>query len=149
MKESNAITLLIILGAVVNLCAAFCCAALMAWTSAGGAVRFAVVIAVFLLNITVLARARKWFYREYALSAPKFVLFGAVPSVLLSFAGIAVVDVIESLGAFGSAPDNSAGLPGAEVLYMWFFCIVILLYTVSVLIGLSVTLGISRALDLH
>lgn len=149
MKESNAITLLIILGAVANLSAAFCCAALMAWTSLGGAVRFAVILAVFLLNIAVLARVRRWFYREYALSAPKFVLFGAVPSVLLSLAVIAVVDVIESLGASGSAPDNSAGLPGAEVLYMWFFCFVILFYAVSVLIGLSVTLVISRALDLH
>ena len=146
MKESHAVTLLIILGAIVNLSAAFGCTALRVWASVGGVVKFAVIIAVFLLNIAVLARVRKWFYWEYALSAPKFVLFGAVPSVLLSFAGFAVVDIMVSFGAFGPPPEGVYDFRG---LNEYAFALFIMFYAVSVLIGLFVTLGISHALDLH
>lgn len=144
MKEPLAVTLLLILGAVVNLIAAFCCAALMAWTDLSGAVKLTVIIAVFVLNIAVLARAHKRFYWEYAHSAPKFVLLGTAPSVLLSLAGFVVIDVMKSLGAFGAPPSGAFDFRG---LNEFAFAAYITFYAVSVAVGLFVTLGISHVLN--
>ncbi len=134
MKEPLAITLLIMFG----LAAEFGASALRNF----GFVAFIVVLAV---HVVVLAYVHNRFYREYALSAPKFVLCAAVPSVAAAVIGLTAVEMLADLGAFGP-PDMMVHLDPRGFSESLFF-VFMLFYAVCVLVGISIVLGLSRYLE--
>ncbi|MCM1165135.1 MAG: hypothetical protein NC299_05780 [Lachnospiraceae bacterium] len=141
MKKSKAITLLMILSAAVTLAVAVGCMALLCFTE------FNVkptLLVIFALHIALLTRVRGHYYREYALSAPRFVFCAAVPATALSAAGVAVVEVMISAGAFGPPPKGSFDFRGLGELS---FALFVLVYAVAVAAFLAAVLAIGRALE--
>lgn len=135
MKEPLAITLLIMFG----LAAEFGAAALYNF----GFIAFIVVLAV---HIVVLAYVHSRFYREYAFSAPKFVLCAAAPSIAAAFIGQLAVEIMVDLGYFGPPPPYTTHLDlrGYDESLFFFF---MLFYAVCVLVGISIVLGLSSYLE--
>lgn len=146
MKKPLAVTLLVLLSIVFNLGIAFGCTAFLENGRDETAVlRFFIVFVIFVLHIAAFVNIRERFNRSFGISAPKFVLCGAIPSVVIAFAGFPIFDIMVSLGVFGSLPEGQKFDFRGFSEYIFLVCVTF--YAVCFAVFLSAVLAVGYMLE--
>lgn len=149
MKKSLALTLLILLGAVFDLGIASGCAAFLVNSDTeavmGIVLPFVIVFVMFVLHIMAFVLIRERFNRNYGLSSPKFVLCGAVPSVVIAFTGFPILETMIGLGVFGLLPEGQIFDFRGFNEFILLICVTF--YTVCFAVFLSVVLAVGYILE--